>query len=475
MGATVTPSKLLVILLVVSFLAIPSIPVAENQAYVLAIPATDEPLSVILMIGDGMGFNHVELARLVEVGEFGSLNMQDSDWNASSTTYSANAAVTDSAAAGTALATGTKTNNGIVGMDPSLNPLETIVEYAQTLNKSTGVVSTCRIVDATPATFMTHTNDRYNFADIAQQIVASDVDVLLGGGSDYFDSGQISTMVSNGYSVVYDRSELAGVVSGRVFGLFAGVHMDYEYDRDYSTQPSIAEMTNKSIELLSQDTDGFFLLVEGGRIDLAAHDEDQVRNALDTIAFDKAVSVAKEYVENHSNTILIVTADHETEGLVVLSHNLSSELPGELPTEAERRTLRAERASNVTVDWTASYHTNWPVPVFAFGDAFSGLDNDLALDNVDIHTLMMDYYMGNPLNDTVITTTTTSTATTTTGTTSTTDTTSTTTTETTSETETTTGTTTGPSGLIPDASLLLAISIGSAIVILVVFVLIKRK
>jgi len=317
-------------------------------------------------------------------------------------------------------------------------------------------VSTCLIVDATPATFMTHTDSRYSIDDIAQQIVSSDVDVLLGGGLDYFDPGQISTMVSNGYSVVYNRSGLADVVSGRVFGLFAGVHMDYEYDRDYSTQPSIAEMTNKSIELLSQDTDGFFLLVEGGRIDLAAHDEDQVRNALDTIAFDKAVAVAKEYVESHSNTILIVTADHETEGLVVLSHNLSSELPGDLPTEAERRTLRAERASNVTVDWTASYHTNWPVPVFAFGDAFSSLDNDLALDNIDIHTLMMDFYMGSPLNETEFSTATTSPGTT----------------------DTTTGTTTEPTSpgwFTPDTPFLLAISIGTVVVILGVIVLIRRR
>jgi alkaline phosphatase len=456
MSATATPSKLLVILLVVSFLTIPSIPITEGQTVVRAIPAADEPLSIILMIGDGMGFNHVELARLVEVGEYGSLNMQNSDWNASSTTYSANAAVTDSAAAGTALATGTKTNNGVVGEDPSLNPLETILEYAQTLNKSTGVVSTCYIVDATPASFMTHTSNRGNYLDIAQQIVDSNVEVLLGGGTIYFNGSQISTMVSNGYSVVYNRTDLANVASGKVFGLFASDYMDYEYDRDYSVQPSIAEMTNKSIELLSQDPDGFFLMVEGGKIDLAAHATDKVRDALDTIAFDKAVAVAKEYVEAHSNTILIVTADHETMGLVVQSHNLSSELPGNLPTEAERRTLRAERASNVTVDWTATYHTNWPVPVFAFGNAFSGLQNNLAIDNIDIHSLMMDFYMGSPLNETEFSTTTTSPGTT----------------------DTTTGTTTeptGPGGFTLDAPFLLAISIGTAVVILGVIVLIRRR
>lgn len=479
MRAATTSSKLLILLLVVSFLSIPSTNIIAVQTVSQAIPAAGEPLSIILMIGDGMGFNHVELARLVEAGEFGSLNMHDSDWNASATTYAANAAVTDSAAAGTAIATGTKTNTGYLGMNPSQTPLETILEFAQTQNKSTGVVSTCRIIDATPASFMVHTNSRYNYADIAQQIVESDVDVLLGGGLDYFDGTQISTMISNGYSIVYNRTELASISSGQVFGVFAGYHMDYEYDRDYSVQPSIAEMTNKSIELLSQDSDGFFLLVEGGRIDLAAHDEDQVRNALDTIAFDKAVDVALDYVKDHNNTILIVTADHETEGLVVTSHNLNSELPGDLFSEEDRRTLRAERANNVTVDWTATYHTNWHVPIFAFGEAFSELDENFLIDNTDIFSLMKDFYLGNPLNETILTSTTTTTdITTTTDTTSTTTTTG--STETTTDTATTTDTetTTSPtdtSEIQLDSPLLLAISLGSAIIIIVALVLIKRR
>jgi len=364
-----------------------------------SIIADVEPLSIILMIGDGMGYEHVELARLVEVGESGSLNMHDSDWNVSVVTHSANAAITDSAAAGTTIATGYKTNNGYIAVSPELAPLETILEFAQTLNKSTGVVSTCRIVDATPASFMTHTESRYNREEMAIQIVEeADVDVLLGGGLDYFNSAQISTMIANGYSVVYNRTELASVTSGKVFGLFADVHMDYEYDRDFSVQPSIAEMTNKSIELLSPDSDGFFLMVEGGRIDLAAHADDQIRNALDTIAFDEAVAIALDYVEDHNNTILIVTADHETEGLMVLSNNLSSELPADLFSEEDKRTLRAERADNVTVNWTASYHTDWPVPLFGYGTPFVELQDNCTIDNTEIFTLMKDYYLGNPLN-----------------------------------------------------------------------------
>jgi alkaline phosphatase len=479
MSATTHVSRLLALMLVVSFLSLPTSPITQVQMVTDAIPAADEPLSIILMIGDGMGFEHVELGRLVEVGEFGSLNLHDSEWNASVTTYSADAAVTDSAAAATAISTGTKTNNRYVALNPSLVPLETILEYAQTQNKSTGVVATSHLAHATPASFMTHVTDRGDYTEIARQIVDNaNVDVLFGGGTSYFTGAQITTMASNGYSVVYNRTALATVTSGRVFGLFASDHMDYEYDRDYSLQPSIAEMTNKSIELLSQDADGFFLLVEGSKIDLAAHNDDKVRNALDTIAFDNAVDVAMDYVKDHNNTILIVTADHETEGLVILSHNLNSELPADFVSETDKRTLRAERANNVTVDWTATYHTAQDVPFFAFGDAFLDLTEDLTIDNTDIYKLMKDFYLGNPLNETELTTTTTTTTTPTTETTSTTDTTSTITpTETTSETSSTTSTT-GPTstpGVPLDSSLLLAISAGAAIIILVALVLIKRR
>ncbi|MFW9927468.1 MAG: alkaline phosphatase [Candidatus Thorarchaeota archaeon] len=410
-----SPLRHLSVFLILTFLFLPissmATPVSINSMTI----AADEPLNVILMIGDGMGFEHVELARLVEEGEAGSLVMQQLTWNASVTTHPANVAVTDSAAAGTAIATGTKTINGVVALNPALQPLETILEFAQTLNKSTGVVSTCRLVDATPASFMTHVDNRNDQDEIARQIVEeAEVDVLLGGGLDYFSSSQLSTMESNGYTIVYNRTSMLDVTSGRIFGLFAGVHMDYELDRNYVTTPSLAEMTNKSIELLSQDTDGFFLMVEAGRIDLAAHSRDKARNALDTIAFDKAVQIALDYVEVHTNTILIVTADHETMGLVVTSSNLNTELPSTLSIESEKRLLRAERANNVTVDWTAEYHTDTPVPIYCYGSAFSDLPVDIAIDNTNIYSLMKDHYFGNPLSVVPVTTPATTTPTTTT-------------------------------------------------------------
>jgi alkaline phosphatase len=465
--------RIVIVLLLVATLAVQPHVFPSIQPTRSVVQADVEPLSIILMIGDGMGYEHVELARLVEFGDSGSLNMQDSDWNATVTTHSANEEVTDSAAAATAMATGNKTNNGYLAVSPLIAPLETILEFAKNQNKSTGIVATSEITHATPAAFMTHVDSRTNTTEIARQIVEeADVDVLLGGGQSKFSGAQITTMISNGYSVVYNRTQLAAISSGKVFGLFADYHMDYEYDRDFSVQPSLKEMTSKSIELLEQDSDGFFLMVEGSRIDHAAHAEDHVRDALDTIAFDEAVKVAMDYVQENNNTILIVTADHETEGLVILSHNLNSELPASLISEEDKRTLRIDRANNVTANWTATYHTNWSVPLFGYGTVFSELSSGVTINNTEIFFLMKNYYMGNPFNETEEPPTTTKPPVT--------STTTTTTTTTTTITTTTTPSSTTPTITVPPSDslffpMLLGMLIGATVVILVALVLIKRK
>lgn len=363
-----------------------------------AIIADEEPLSIILMIGDGMGYEQIKLAQLVEVGVNDSLVMQQLMWNASVATFNINGEITDSAAAGTALATGKKTSYGRVGVLPTGTLLENIVEFSQTLGIATGIVSTCSMVHATPATFVAHVNSRSDYSIIANQIIDSNVDVLLAGGDGSFSSTQENSMASKGYTVVKNRADMLLVTSGKIFGLFAYEHMDYETDRDYAITPSLAEMTNKSIELLSQDSDGFFLMVEGGQIDFACHDNDKVNSALETIEFDKAVKVAYDYVTEHSNAVLIVTADHETGGLTVLSHDLNDNLPSALLTQEENEVIRIARVNNVTVGWSSTDHTNTPVPLYCYGTAFSGLPEYTTIDNTQIFTLMKSYLLENPLD-----------------------------------------------------------------------------
>jgi len=351
------------------------------------------------MIGDGMGFEHVELARLVEKGESGNLTMQQLTWNASAATYAANHYITDSAAAATAIATGVKTNTGYVGVNPDNQILENILEYAENLDKSTGVVTTATVYHATPAGFLAHIDNRNDYDTIVSQIVDNDnVDVLLGGGLEEFTPTQLSTMTSNGYSIVYNRNDMLDVVSGRLLGLFSSGYMPEERVRNYTTKPSLFEMTNQSLHILSQDPDGFFLMVEGGQIDFASHDHDKVGVALEAIEFDKAVACAVDYVDSNPNTILIVTADHETGGLTVIRNTLNDILPGAFGLESERRTQRVDRANNVTTTWTTTGHTAADVPIYAYGSAFASLPENYTINNIDIYTLMIDYFDGTPLS-----------------------------------------------------------------------------
>lgn len=395
-------NRFLSISLLVLLVLIPATPIVSYGYQ--ADSNLDDGLGIILMIGDGMGFEQVKLARWVEVGEDGELFMDKLSFNSSVTTHSASSDITDSAASATAIATGVKTNNGIISQDPSGQNLETILEIAQRLNKSTGVVSTCYLQHATPAAFMTHVNNRNSYNTINNQIVNSaDVDVLLGGGNAYFSTADITTMESTGYSIAYTLSDMNTIGTGKILGLFSSYHMDYELDRDTVTTPSLAEMTNKSLNLLDQDPEGFFLMVEGGRIDHAGHDNNKTRNALDTIAFDQAVGVALNYVKANDDTILIVTADHETGGLTVVSNTLGSTLPSEENTEGENRQLRVDRVNDVEVTWSSSGHTATNVPLLCYGSVFDGM-TERVFDNTEIFDIMASYF---PTPSSLSTTTTT--------------------------------------------------------------------
>ncbi|MFW9955794.1 MAG: alkaline phosphatase [Candidatus Thorarchaeota archaeon] len=420
------------------------------------IATSEEPFSIILMIGDGMGPMQVELARLVEFGPSGNLTMQQSGLFLSVETYSADSSVTDSAAAATAMATGEKTNNGMLSILQNGTSVETILEIAQARGKATGILATSYIQHATPAAFMTHVSNRNDLSEITSQIVTSEVDVIMGGGLTYFSQSQLASMESNGYSIVHNRTELLDIDSGRILGLFSNGHMEYETDRIFSLTPSLAEMTNKSLEVLSQDTDGFFLMVEGSKVDFEAHANDRVGTSLEAIAFDEAVKVALDYVENHQNTVLIVTADHETGGLGIVSNTLSDELPSSVGDEEARRTLRVERAQNVTVTWSTTGHTATSVPLYCFGSLFEGLSNGSLVDNTEIFVQMNALIADEPTVTPTDTDTTTSTSTTT-------------------PTGTEPSTPTTPTSFDGTLTLIVGISIIAIAMIVIVFIIQKRR
>jgi len=316
--------------------------------------------NVILLIGDGMGPAHVELTRLCLGVE--QLVMEEMDETGPSymTTYSLDREdqtthkITDSAAAGTAIATGCKTYYGAVSVDFDGNPLETVLERAEAEDKATGLLTDVYIQDATPSVFVVHAERRGNSMLFSELMVNSTVEVLMGAGTGFFlpkgqdsEGGQrtdgrnlIEEWEEDGYTYVDSANELenAEVIldeGDRLLGLFGGLYnMNYDLDRQQDKNigvPTLAEMTEKAIEVLSQDEDGFFLMVEGGSLDWVAHNRDVAGVVRETEAFDEAVQVALDFAMEDGDTLVVVTADHETGGLQITSDSVGNEPPTHVP------------------------------------------------------------------------------------------------------------------------------------------------
>lgn len=329
----------------------------ETPTIILNITAEGEVKNVILLIGDGMGIGQITVAE-IENGD-DSLAIENLPYMSLISTHSLSSYVTDSAASATALATGYKTNNGVVSKSSDGLILSTIVEIAESKGLSTGVVTNTRITHATPACFLAHANSRDQESLIAEQVLNSGVDVVLGGGRSYFSSLSPS---NKGYTVVETTGQLLEVESSKVIGLFTAGYMSYDNYRNPEIEPSLAQMTKKSIELLSSDPEGFFLMVEGGRIDHASHANDFENTVSETLAFDLAVSEALEYASSRNDTLIIVTADHETGGLMITGGYQASDV--------------------IYYDWVSDDHVGSLVPIYAYGPRAEEIMN--FSDNTDV-------------------------------------------------------------------------------------------
>jgi alkaline phosphatase len=267
------------------------------------------------------------------------------------------------------MATGHKVNNGVISQATpgDGHAYETTLEYFARRGKRTGLATTTWMTHATPATFGAHTSSRHNYTVIADQLLNnSQPDVLFGGGG----YGVTATgAVSSGYTVVTTRDELLALNAATVTkasGQFGSGNLPYAW-RAPPSIPSLSNMTEVAIDILSRGTNGFFLMVEGGRIDHASHANDIANCVGETIAFDAAISAALAWVSNRTDTLLIVTADHETGGLTVLTNNG----PGVVP----------------SVSWSSGGHTKANVGVFAIGPGSTSVTG--VLDNTDIYRIMM--------------------------------------------------------------------------------------
>lgn len=294
--------------------------------------------NVILMIPDGMGVSHVTLARWYK-GD-GLLNMDEIACGLVRT-HASDSAITDSAPAATVMATGHKSHTGFIGVLPDVanmpgldaikpgderRPVGTILEAAKLKGMGTGLVATSQIPHATPAGFSSHYPDRDAYEILIEQQVYNNVDVVFGGGSDYLDPDKrsdgedlVKVLKDRGYEYITTREELKTLKEGKgtkVWGMFAPVAMAYEFDRP-ETEPTLAEMTQKAVDILSKRDDGFFLMVEGSKIDWAAHANDPVGVVSDVLSFDDAVKVALDYAKKDKDTAVIIAADHFTGGMSI--------------------------------------------------------------------------------------------------------------------------------------------------------------
>lgn len=338
--------------------------------------------NVIYLIGDGMGFGAVTSLLLTEDEPTG---FEQAPVIGLHETCSADNYVTDSAAGGTALATGTRTNNGYVGADPDGNQLTSVLRKAQAYGMKTGIVVNTTLTEATPAAFYAGVTSRKKVFDIAKQFTESQVDVAIGGGLDHFvarpDSLDLTaTLIEKGYDVYLNWETVLNTESDRFVGILPlyDLHrreenngtasaaegqevclaaqmaaLNEDVNATHLSEPTVylEKATVKALEVLSRDNEkGFFLMIESAIIDGYGHNNDGEGMVIEMKEFNCTLRKMIEYVDTHPETLLVVTADHETGGTGVYynGHKPANEGP-------------------LRLKFSTSGHTGTVVPVFAYG------------------------------------------------------------------------------------------------------------
>lgn len=326
---------------------------AEDDKYTMLQPyetvSVKEPKgrkvkNIIFMIGDGMGLEQISAAWVCNGGK---LNLDNFTNVGIQRTYSANKLVTDSAAAGTALATGHKTDNGMISMTPDTVAVKSLAAEAMEKGKRTGAAVTCRVNDATPAVFFSHSASRKNQEDIVEQMAGSGVYFLAGGGTKFWrdreDGKDISEDVkARGYSYVETKEDLMAVENGPVIALMDTYELKPSLDRGDILPASVT----KALELLD-NRKGFFLMIEGSMIDDGGHDNKAGHTMEEIFDFDRTLGIVLEWAAKDGQTLVIVTADHATGGMTLLSGSID-----------EKR---------IRVNYSTTGHNGIALPVFAWG------------------------------------------------------------------------------------------------------------
>jgi alkaline phosphatase len=372
--------------------------------------------NVIFIQGDGMGIAHRELIRLATKGQNGELAMNTMSASGFVHTDSADPeeTVTDSAAAATAYSTGVRTYNGAIGVDLDGDPVPTLLERARDAGKSTGLVTTSQVTDASPAAFGAHVPDRSDQSEIARQYLdETKVDVILGGGEDWwFPAGTPGAWPENpptdpteqskgtkgnlvdhaqdlGYRYVRNGAELSAARRGPLLGLFANEEM-FEHHNEgegdlYQPSVPLKDMASKALRILSQDRDGFFLLIEEEGIDEMAHHGNAALTVKSGAALDDTVAMALRFAARTPGTLVLVVGDHETGGLAI--ENVDQRDENGQGEQSEDLVPVANSDLVMTIDWTTGGHTGAATPITAEGPGADRLGR--VLRNVDVHDAVL--------------------------------------------------------------------------------------
>jgi len=361
-------------------------------------PSGPKAKNVIVFVGDGMAQAQRDAIRYSTVGLEGELAMDSLPYAGVLHTSPADPEefVTDSAAAGTAIATGVKTYNGAVGVDANGRPVESVLEDARRAGKATGLVTSSQVTDATPAAFGAHVADRSEQSEIARQYLEhSKPDVILGGGEDYWypagnpgaypdnppedpteaskgtEGNLVQQAEQRGYEYVTNAEELEAARGPKILGLFANEEMfqqNPEGEGDiYDPVVPLPQMTQKALDTLSKNKKkGFFLVVEEEAIDEMGHRNNASLVLKSGQALDEAVAVANAYAKKNRDTLVVTLGDHEAGGLTVEGTDTSDESGDGISAEDGPFPV-ANSDKEFVMDWTTTAHTAVSVPLTAGG------------------------------------------------------------------------------------------------------------
>ena len=349
--------------------------------------------NIILLIADGMGIGHISTYRLLSGGPNERIALDLFPVSGFVLTHSSNAIITDSAASATAFSTGKKTNNGVLGLDKDYRYIENFTEKIQRNGFVNSLISTSDITHATPAAFVSHVESRSNTDEISKQIIESNIVTVLGGGRHLFlpqelggvrkDKINLLEQTRLSHVLLTEKNELENfnfIGQDKVIGLFADKHLrDLENIENHEFEPTLKEMLDfaikRSLQINKNSCKGFFIMAEGSQVDWAGHANNLNYLEREMHDFEEAVQLAFDYAKEDQNTLVIVTADHETGGLLIEPESLNDYL-----------TSHVKFSFNTGIGYGS--HTGSPVPIYAYGPGSENFTG--TLDNTDVFYAMLE-------------------------------------------------------------------------------------